>query len=81
MRLDLPILLDGLLDAFWPDGDAGALRLTGTMGHARLADLVADGAPTARAPWNATPRRLKRSCRRGSSFSLDEQVSCRRTLG
>jgi hypothetical protein len=50
MRLDLPILLDDLLDAFWPDGDAGALPLPGTMGHARLAD----GGPTATAPWDAT---------------------------
>ena len=54
LRLDLPILLDDLLDAFWPDGDAGALPLPGTMGHARLADVVADGGPTATAPWDAT---------------------------
>ena len=37
------------------------------MGHIRVADFIADGGPTATAPWDATPRRLKqpwRSCDR-----------------
>jgi hypothetical protein len=70
MRSDLPILLDGLLDAFWPDGDAGAWLIPGTMGHTRLADVVADGGPTARLRETLPPDvwiRRSAKCRRAAA--------------